>query len=111
MSHSLSFPRVLGGAGSLCLPPWGGENGDCLIDYVPMVHRLLSDKVQSIIESFVRRKELTASLLSTFGQAVLEYDTESFKKLGFLFEYQGFSFMIMSKGCIYIRLLPDNITS
>ena len=63
------------------------------MDYVPLVHKLLSDRVDSIIQSFVRRKEYVAALLSVMGRSVLEYDTEGFKKIAFLFEQQGFSFV------------------
>ena len=85
--------RVVGGVGSLRLPPWGGEHGACLMDYVPLVHRLLTEKVETIVQSYVRRKEYVAALLSVIGRSVLEYDTESFKKVAFLFEQQGFSFV------------------
>ena len=34
-----------------------------------------------------------AALLSIIGRAILEYDTEAFKRVAFLFEQQGFSFM------------------
>ena len=101
-------PRALGGTGSLRLPPWGGENGDCLMDYVPHIHKLLADKVLSIVESYVRRKELCAALLSVCGQSVLEYDTESFKRLGFLFEHLGFSFVILCE-CLRPCLPPPFI--
>lgn len=87
--------RVLGGSGALRLPPWGGELGSCLMDYVPRVHTLLEEKVQTIVQSYIKRKECVAAFLSIFGQAVLEYDTEAFKKLAFFFEYLGFSFVAM----------------
>ena len=63
------------------------------MDYVPLVHKLLTERVESIIQSYIRRKEYTAALLSVIGQSVLEYDTESFKRMAFLFEQQGFSFV------------------
>ena len=66
------------------------------MDYTPAVHRLLEQKVETIVQSFIRRKEFVAAFLSVFGQAVLEYDTEGFKKLAFLFEHQGFTFITMS---------------
>lgn len=90
---SFGHLRVVGGMGSLRLPPWGGEHGHCLMDYVPLVHKLLTDKVDAIVQSYVRRKEYVAALLSMMGRSVLEYDTEEFKKVAFLFEQQGFSFV------------------
>ena len=73
------------------LPSWGSD--PCLIDYVPRVHQLLDDKVQSLVQSYVQRKEFTAGFLSVFGQSVLEYDTSDFKVLAFLFEHAGFAFV------------------
>lgn len=67
------------------------------MDYVPRVHTLLEEKVQTIVQSYIKRKECVAAFLSIFGQAVLEYDTEAFKKLAFFFEYLGFSFVAMCK--------------
>ena len=63
------------------------------MDYVPRVHQLLDDKVQSLVQSYVQRKEFTAAFLSIFGQAVVEYDTADFKVLAFLFEHSGFTFI------------------
>ena len=67
------------------------------MDYVPLIHKLLTDKVDSIVQSYVRRKEYIAALLSMMGRSVLEYDTEGFKKVAFLFEQQGFSFVAHCK--------------
>lgn len=63
------------------------------MDYVPLVHKLLTEKVDTIVQSYVWRKEYMAALLSIIGRAVLEYDAEGFKKVSFLFEQQGFSFV------------------
>jgi len=87
---------MLGDPQLLRLPKWGGECGACLMDYTPAVHKLLEQKVDAIVQSYIRRKEFVAAFLSVFGQAVLEYDTEGFKKLAFLFEHQGFSFITLS---------------
>ena len=94
-THSLVVHRVVGGVGSLRLPPWGGGHGACLMDYVPLVHKLLNERVDYIIQSYVRRKEYVAALLSMMGRSVVEYDTEGFKKVAFLFEQQGFAFVAL----------------
>ena len=67
------------------------------MDYVPLIHQLLTEKVEAIIQSYTRRKEYVAALLSIMGRSVLEYDTEGFKKVAFLFEQQGFSFVAHCK--------------
>lgn len=55
-------------------------------------------KVEGIVQNFVRRKEYIAALLSLMGQSVLEYDTESYMKIAFLFESnQGFCFIAHCK--------------
>lgn len=89
--------RALGGSKTLRIPAWGGGNGSCLIDYVPVVHKMLEERVESITQSYVQRKEYVAAMLSIFGASVLEYNTENFKNIAFLFEYQGFSFITQVK--------------
>lgn len=74
------------------------------MDYVPSVHKVLEDKVESITQSYVQRKEYVAAILSIFGASVLEYNTENFKTIAFLFEYQGFSFI--TQGNVLVALLP-----
>ena len=39
--------RVIGVVSSLSLPVWGTDCNPCLMDYVPLVHRGLQDKVQA----------------------------------------------------------------
>lgn len=89
--------RMLGGTRSLRLPPWGGGNGSHLMDYVPAIHKLLAEKVEAIVQSYISRKECVAAFLSVYGCSVLEYDTEGFKRLAFLFEHQGFTFITIRK--------------
>jgi BRCA1-A complex subunit BRE len=83
--------RILGSAAKINLPVWNMDT--YLMDYVPAVHSILKEKVDLIVESYVKRKEYFAALLNHLGQSILEYDTESFKKISFLFEHQGFCFI------------------
>ena len=39
--------RVVGNVSSLTLPVWGSDCNPCLMDYVPLVHKALKDKVHS----------------------------------------------------------------
>ena len=64
---------------------------------MPAVHQLLRERLEVIVQSYVQRKEYTAACLSIMGKAVLEYDTEEFKMMGFFFEVQGFSFIARCK--------------
>ncbi len=66
-------------------------------DYIPLVHRQLRERMETISLSYVRRKEYMAACLSFMGGAVLEYDTEEYKTIAFLFETQGFSFISRCK--------------
>lgn len=102
--------RALGGSKTLRIPAWGGENGSCLIDYVPAVHKMLENKVESITQSYVQRKEYVAAMLSIFGASVLEYNTENFKSIAFLFEYQGFSFITQVKMTDQYPSAPPTVT-
>ena len=90
---------MLGGYGDVHLPPWGGDNV-YVIDYVLIVHQLLQERLEAISQNYVQRKEYTAACLSIMGSAILEYDTEYFKTMAFLFENQGFSFI----GCCTLSL-------
>lgn len=67
------------------------------MDYVPAIHKLLAEKVEAIVQSYISRKECVAAFLSVYGCSVLEYDTEGFKRLAFLFEHQGFTFITIRK--------------
>ena len=87
---------MLGDSGDVHLPHWGGDK-TYMVDYIPLVHQQLRERVEAISLSYVRRKEYTASCLSFMGSAVLEYDTEEFKTIAFLFETQGFSFISRGK--------------
>ena len=100
---------MLGGSQHLQLPAWGSKCGSCLMDYVPAVHRLLEEKVEAIVQSYISRKECVAAFLSVFGSSVLEYDTEGFKIMAFLFEFQHFYFIVKCtqvlrkiKRCFYL---------
>lgn len=84
---------MLSGCGELRLPQWGGDRS-CLIEYAPAVHQLLQERVESVVQSYIKRKEYTAACLSIMGRAVLEYDTAEFRTLAFFFQVQGFSFII-----------------
>ncbi len=97
-----TFSRMLGGSHQIRLPSWGGERTSHIIDYVDVVQRILQEKVQSIVQSYIMRKECVAAFLSVFGQSVLEYDTEDFKMMSYLFELQGFSFIAR---CEYAQIL------
>lgn len=88
-------PRVekaLGGAANLRIP--GFPSGTCLSEYVPDVTQLLKTKVDQIVQCFEKRKEYISAFLSLYGRSVLEYDSETFTKISFLFEWNDFFFII-----------------
>ncbi|XP_067883827.1 BRISC and BRCA1-A complex member 2 isoform X2 [Heterodontus francisci] len=88
-------PRIehaLGGTSALHIPPF--PSGGCLIDYVPQVCQLLTNKVQYIIQGYHRRREYIAAFLSHFGTGVVEYDAEGFTKLTLLLMWKDFCFLV-----------------
>ncbi|CAH1791162.1 unnamed protein product [Owenia fusiformis] len=88
-------PRVevaLGGSAGLRIPSFP-SNG-CMIDYVPSIKTLLTNKVDQTCETYEKRKEYVSAFLSHYGRSVQEYDTESFSKLTFLFDWRNFSFLV-----------------
>ncbi|XP_063086522.1 BRISC and BRCA1-A complex member 2 isoform X3 [Cavia porcellus] len=88
-------PRIehaLGGSSALHLPAFPG--GGCLIDYVPQVCHLLTNKVQYVIQGYHKRREYIAAFLSHFGTGVVEYDAEGFTKLTLLLMWKDFCFLV-----------------
>ncbi|KAG2468373.1 BABA2 protein, partial [Polypterus senegalus] len=88
-------PRIenaLGGPSALHIPAFPG--GGCLIDYVPQVCQLLTNKVQYVIQGYHKRREYIAAFLSHFGMGVVEYDAEGFTKLTLLLVWKDFCFLV-----------------
>uniref|UniRef100_A0A8C4J503 BRISC and BRCA1-A complex member 2 n=1 Tax=Dromaius novaehollandiae TaxID=8790 RepID=A0A8C4J503_DRONO len=88
-------PRIehaLGGSSALHIPAFPG--GGCLIDYVPQVCQLLTNKVQYVIQGYHKRREYIAAFLSHFGTGVVEYDAEGFTKLTLLLMWKDFCFLV-----------------
>ncbi|XP_077436682.1 BRISC and BRCA1-A complex member 2 [Vanacampus margaritifer] len=89
---SPSIEHALGGASALHIPAF--PNGGCLIDYVPQVCQLLTNKVQYVIQGYHKRREYIAAFLSHFGMGVVEYDAEGFTKLTLLLMWKDFCFLV-----------------
>uniref|UniRef100_A0A672TD01 BRISC and BRCA1-A complex member 2 n=1 Tax=Sinocyclocheilus grahami TaxID=75366 RepID=A0A672TD01_SINGR len=69
-------------------------SGGCLIDYVPQVCQLLTNKVQYVIQGYHKRREYIAAFLSHFGMGVVEYDAVGFTKLTLLLMWKDFCFLV-----------------
>lgn len=89
---SPSIEHALGGSSALHIPAFPG--GGCLIDYVPQVCQLLTNKVQYVIQGYHKRREYIAAFLSHFGTGVVEYDAEGFTKLTLLLMWKDFCFLV-----------------
>ncbi|KAM9707392.1 BRISC and BRCA1-A complex member 2 [Menidia menidia] len=89
---SPSIEHALGGSSALHIPAFPG--GGCLIDYVPQVCQLLTNKVQYVIQGYHKRREYIAAFLSHFGMGVVEYDAEGFTKLTLLLMWKDFCFLV-----------------
>ncbi|KAI5618804.1 BRISC and BRCA1-A complex member 2 [Silurus asotus] len=83
---------ALGGPSALHIPAF--PSGGCLIDYVPQVCQLLTNKVQYVIQGYHRRREYIAAFLSHFGMGVVEYDAVGFTKLTLLLMWKDFCFLV-----------------
>ncbi|KAK2528721.1 Bre, partial [Columba livia] len=97
LPNGMKFPLVvlihaLGGSSALHIPAFPG--GGCLIDYVPQVCQLLTNKVQYVIQGYHKRREYIAAFLSHFGTGVVEYDAEGFTKLTLLLMWKDFCFLV-----------------
>ncbi|XP_023406322.1 BRISC and BRCA1-A complex member 2 isoform X1 [Loxodonta africana] len=105
-------PRIehaLGGSSALHIPAFPG--GGCLIDYVPQVCHLLTNKVQYVIQGYHKRREYIAAFLSHFGTGVVEYDAEGFTKLTLLLMWKDFCFLVHRPGLSLRREECDAISS
>eukprot|EP00064_Thunnus_orientalis_P017677 superscaffoldBa00003821_g17763 len=89
---SPSIEHALGGSSALHIPAF--PSGGCLIDYVPQVCQLLTNKVQYVIQGYHKRREYIAAFLSHFGTGVVEYDAEGFTKLTLLLMWKDFCFLV-----------------
>uniref|UniRef100_A0A8C7H067 BRISC and BRCA1-A complex member 2 n=1 Tax=Oncorhynchus kisutch TaxID=8019 RepID=A0A8C7H067_ONCKI len=89
---SPSIEHALGGSSALHIPAF--PSGGCLIDYVPQVCQLLTNKVQYVIQGYHKRREYIAAFLSHFGMGVVEYDAEGFTKLTLLLMWKDFCFLV-----------------
>ncbi|XP_028293688.1 BRISC and BRCA1-A complex member 2-like [Gouania willdenowi] len=89
---SPSIEHALGGSSALHIPAF--PSGGCLIDYVPQVCQLLTNKVQYVIQGYHKRREYIAAFLSYFGMGVVEYDAEGFTKLTLLLMWKDFCFLV-----------------
>lgn len=89
---SPSIEHALGGPSALNIPAF--PSGGCLIDYVPQVCQLLTNKVQYIIQSYQKRREYVAAFLSHFGMGVVEYDAEGFTNLTLILMWKEFCFLV-----------------
>ncbi|RXN35781.1 BRCA1-A complex subunit BRE [Labeo rohita] len=83
---------ALGGSSALHIPAF--PSGGCLIDYVPQVCQLLTNKVQYVIQGYHKRREYIAAFLSHFGMGVVEYDAVGFTKLTLLLMWKDFCFLV-----------------
>ncbi|KAJ7991027.1 hypothetical protein DPEC_G00292980 [Dallia pectoralis] len=90
--HGSRTRSALGGSSALHIPAF--PSGGCLIDYVPQVCQLLTNKVQYVIQGYHKRREYIAAFLSHFGMGVVEYDAEGFTKLTLLLMWKDFCFLV-----------------
>ncbi|KAK2150929.1 hypothetical protein LSH36_382g03000 [Paralvinella palmiformis] len=81
---------VLGDSSVMRIPPY--LNGGCLIDYLPSVCDLLKNKVDQVAYVYEKRRDYVHTFLTVFGRSVVEYDTEAFTHINFLFEWHDFFF-------------------
>ncbi|CAN7937851.1 unnamed protein product [Ixodes hexagonus] len=92
LNYSGRIETGLGGTMSLKIPAFSKDG--CLMDYVPLVKQLLENKVEQVSTSFAKRKEYISAFLSLFGRSLIEFDSEGFASISFLFEHDDFFFIL-----------------
>lgn len=81
---------VLGDSSVMRIPSYLA--GGCLLDYVPSVCDMLKNKVEQVVHVYEKRRDYVQTFLSVFGRSVVEYDSEAFTHINFLFEWHDFFF-------------------
>nr|CAD7198530.1 unnamed protein product [Timema douglasi] len=75
--------------------------GNCLMDYVPLVMLQLNNKISAIIAAHEKKKGFVTAFMFHMGKALLEYDTVDFTYMSFLLVKRDFHFLL------HINLSPN----
>lgn len=85
--------QALGGVGNKHIPSF--PVGGCLMDYVPEVRKLLTDKVKTIIDNYRLKNKYISQLIAQYAMSLIEYDSLNFTKATFLFETKNFYWLLI----------------
>ncbi|CAD6233995.1 GSCOCG00007458001-RA-CDS [Cotesia congregata] len=92
---SAGLEDVLGNSNSLHLPPLTAIKN--LSKYVPEVKKLISDKINSVIENFEKKRGFISMALLMYGGSIVEYDSNDFSFISLLSKHNDFFFFLHIK--------------
>ncbi|XP_034173802.1 BRISC and BRCA1-A complex member 2 [Osmia lignaria lignaria] len=95
---SKSLEEALGGPRALNLPPLPPDK--FLIDYVPEVKKCITDKINSINQSLIKRREYISTMLALQNYSSVEYDSVKFSYISMmLVDHEDFHVIVKIELC------------
>ncbi|KAH0552410.1 BRISC and BRCA1-A complex member 2-like isoform X2 [Cotesia glomerata] len=92
---SAGLEDVLGNSNSLHLPPLTATKN--LSKYVPEIKKLISDKINSVIDNFEKKQGFIAAAIIMYGGSIVEYDSTDFSFISLLHKHNDFYFFLHIK--------------
>ncbi|XP_008545987.2 BRISC and BRCA1-A complex member 2 isoform X2 [Microplitis demolitor] len=89
---STSLEDVLGNSNTLHLPPF--QPMKHLMTYVQEIKKLITDKMNAVIENFEKKREFITMALVLQGASVIEYDALDFSFITLLLNHNDFHFFL-----------------
>ncbi|XP_043270772.1 BRISC and BRCA1-A complex member 2-like [Venturia canescens] len=80
------------GFSNLSIPPLSRDQS--VVDYVTHMKKMISDKIDSIIDCYEKRMNFVSTLLFFQRRNVVEYDATDFTRITILLEEQDFYFLV-----------------
>ncbi|KAG8034154.1 hypothetical protein G9C98_001238 [Cotesia typhae] len=92
---SVRLEDILGNSNTLHLPPLMTTKS--LSKYVPEIKKLITDKINSVIENYEKKRGFIATAIVMYGGSVVEYDSTDFSFISLLNKHNDFFFFLHIK--------------
>ncbi|XP_057335370.1 BRISC and BRCA1-A complex member 2-like isoform X1 [Microplitis mediator] len=89
---STSLEDVLGNSNTLHLPPF--QPAKNLMKYVQEIKKLITDKMNAVIENFEKKRDFVTTALVLQGASIMEYDALDFSFITLLLNHNDFHFFL-----------------
>ncbi|KOC70040.1 BRCA1-A complex subunit BRE [Habropoda laboriosa] len=92
LHFSKSLKEILGGTGGLHLPHFPPRQ--ILINYVLDIKKYIAERVNSIVQSFEKRRDYLATFIALKRESCIEYDTLNYTYISSLVNLDNFHFVL-----------------